>query len=194
MGHIDDALIGAAEALLAESGFRGVTVNAVVERAGSNRPSFYRRYRGIPDLILTVLQTRYGRTLQIADLGHLGKELFEIQLDQLRMFAEPLMMRGLAGFLEAARNDPELERAFVEGFLQPRRTAIKDVIGRAVLRGDIPIPEDPEWICDLLTGPLAMRAVFPGEAPVDLDLAQRTTRAALRELGWTGDSNLEMVF
>lgn len=180
--RIDDALVKSVEEILAESGFRGLTVNGVLDRAGSNRPSFYRRYGGVPELLLATVRHRYSDVPEVADTGDLETELLEFQREQARIFDDPVLRNALPGLLEALRNDQQLEEAFLECFVQPRETAVKNIIGRAVLRGEIAVPEETDWIYDLLTGPLVMRAGMPGRSAVDERLVQQTVRATLTEL------------
>jgi len=168
--RIDDALVKSVEEILAESGFRGLTVNGVLDRAGSNRPS------------LATVRHRYSDVPEVADTGDLETELLEFQREQARIFDDPVLRNALPGLLEALRNDQQLEEAFLECFVQPRETAVKNIIGRAVLRGEIAVPEETDWIYDLLTGPLVMRAGMPGRSPVDERLVQQTVRATLTEL------------
>ena len=184
------ALIAAAEEILLESGFHALSINAVVVRAQTTRPSFYRRYEGgIAELLLDMLEMRYGSNLHVPDSGSLDADLLAIQREQVRMFSDPLLQRCLPGFLDALRTDDELCHRFVEEFFQLRRTAMKDVIGRAVMRGEIPIPRDLEWICDLLTAPLSVRATYPSLDPISDETAIASTRVALAELQWSGASN-----
>ena len=52
---LNDALVRAAGELIVEHGFAGVTVGAIAARAKTTRPAFYRRFEGIPEIVLTVL-------------------------------------------------------------------------------------------------------------------------------------------
>lgn len=45
---------------------------------------------------------------------------------------------------------------------------------------------DPEWICDLITGPMLMRALMPSLGPIDDELVRLTVRSALDALGYQG--------
>ena len=49
---------------------------------------------------------------------------------------------------------------------------------RAVERGETRPGVDTDWICDLLTGPLLMRALVP-TGPIDANLARLTVETAL---------------
>ncbi|WP_425300785.1 hypothetical protein [Nocardia wallacei] len=46
---------------------------------------------------------------------------------------------------------------------------------------------DPEWICDLITGPMLMRALVPMLGPIDETLVQLTVRSALDAVGFPRD-------
>lgn len=179
--ELDEAIRDAATEILLDGGYTALSIEAVAARAGTSRPAFYRRYRALSDVFLDILGRRFGATL-LFDSGDLRTDLVDIQRDQLAMFTDPLVQRSLAGFLEAVRNSPDLTHDFVNGFLKPRRASTVEIISRAASRGEIAAPADPEWICDLLTGPFVMRTLFPGLVQLGEDLVQQTVEAALKEL------------
>lgn len=54
-------------------------------------------------------------------------------------------------------------------------------------RGEIPAGAVPDWIADLLTGPLIMRVVLPGLPPLDDAFISQTVHATLDVLDYAGD-------
>lgn len=178
---LDTAILDAAIDLLLEGGFTALSVEAVASRAGTSRPAFYRRYKAVSGLFMDILSRRFGSTFDF-DSGDLPTDLLEIQRDQLALFTDPLVQQSLAGFLESIRHSSELTQVFVNEFLSPRRASTIKIISKAVARKDIAPPADPEWICDLLTGPFVIRALFPALTPLGEDLVQHTVETALREL------------
>ena len=70
-----------------------------------------------------------------------------------------------------------MEQVFDE-FLAPRRRSTARALQRAVERGETRPGVDTDWICDLLTGPLLMRALLP-TGPIDANLARLTVETAL---------------
>lgn len=178
---LDDQILIATEELLLEGGFASLSIDSIAQRAGTSRPAFYRRYSGIPPLLLAMLLKKFGEPPRV-DTGNLRGDLLGVQVEQVRLFAHPLVRRCLAGFLDSLLADTDLEEAFYEGFFRPRRAATISVIDRAVARGEMSQPTDPEWVCDLLSGPIAMRTLFPRLGPIDEALAQSTTATAVREL------------
>ncbi|NVM97746.1 TetR/AcrR family transcriptional regulator [Arthrobacter sp. SDTb3-6] len=183
--ELDAALLDAAEALLLERGFSAITVEAVSTRAGTTRPAFYRRFDGIPQLVLSLLLHRFAIDLdRLIDHGNLPADLEAIQRDQVELFANPLVSRSLAGFLDAVQMDADLRAVFVQEFLAPRRYGAGVIIRRSVARGEIPENPDVEWACDLLTGPLLMRALLPGLSGLDDALISQTVSSTLHTLGY----------
>jgi AcrR family transcriptional regulator len=180
---IDDSILHATAELIIELGYAQVTVDAVVARASTNKPAFYRRYRGLPDVVPMILAARHGLDDDV-DTGSLPGDLREIQRRQLALFTDPVVTRGFAGWLNDISGSPERAQSFVDGYLAPRRSFTQVLLDRAVGRGEIGAGADPGWLADLLTGPLLMRVVMPGLPPVDEELVARTVETALASLGY----------
>ena len=49
--EIDARIIQAASELVVEHGYSQVTVGQVIERAETSKPAFYRRFRGLADVV-----------------------------------------------------------------------------------------------------------------------------------------------
>jgi hypothetical protein len=69
-------------------------------------------------------------------------------------------------FLAESQNDPEFAALFRERFLKPRREATREVLNRAVKRGEIDPKLDQETIIDLIFGPMVFR-LMAGHGPLD---------------------------
>jgi hypothetical protein len=63
--------------------------------------------------------------------------------------------------------------------MAPRRRSVAAMLARAADRGEIAPPAQPNIVCDLLTGPLLLRAVMPAIGPIDDALLNVTVQAAL---------------
>lgn len=183
---IDDGIVSATAALVAEHGYASVTVDQVVARAGTNKPAFYRRFRHLADVVPRVLASRHG-TDEDVDTGALVDDLVEVQRRQQQLFTDPVITRGLAGWLADIEADPEAGMPFLREYLAPRRAYTKVILDRARNRREIAAAADPEWIADLLTGPLVMRVVMPGLPAIDDLFVAQTIHAALDVLGYEGD-------
>ncbi|MFB7845008.1 TetR/AcrR family transcriptional regulator [Microbacterium sp. NPDC056052] len=183
---IDDAILQATAELITDLGYARLTVTAIIERAGTNKPAFYRRFQNVAEVVPRVLASRHGVDTDI-DTGSLAGDLIEVQRRQERLFTDPVVTRGIAGWLAEVEADPEQGRPFFEHYLGPRRAYTRVILERAVARGEIPQVGDPAWIADLLTGPLLMRVAFPGMPRIDGALLARTVHSALDSLGCVGD-------
>lgn len=183
---IDEDILRAVAELVAERGYARVTIDEVVRRAGTNKPAFYRRFRDLADVVPRLLASRHGTDVDI-DSGALVGDLLEVQIRQRRLFTDPVVTRGFAGWLADVDAEPERGHPFIAGYLGPRRAFTRVILDRAVAHGEISPGADPAWIADLLTGPLLMRVVMPGLPPIDGTLLAQTIHAALDVLGYAGD-------
>lgn len=184
--NIEHDILQAVAELTVEKGYGRITVDQVVARAGTNKPAFYRRFRGLADVVPRLLASRYGTDEDI-DTGALVSDLVEVQRRQRRLFTDPVVTRGLAGWLAELDADPDGGAWFKEGYLGPRRAYTRRILDRAIARGEIVADTDSGWIADLLTGPLIMHVVLPGLPPVDDALIAQTIHASLDVLGYRAD-------
>ncbi|MGW6331514.1 TetR/AcrR family transcriptional regulator [Nocardia rhamnosiphila] len=182
-GRVDAALLEAAAQLIAERGYGALTFQAVADAAGTSRPALYRRYSSRADLVVSVLIARYGLQPGAADLGGIEAELLAIQRHQRELFNDPVLRRAVPGLLEELGRSPEVARRFHDQFLRPRRLSTATILHRATARGEIAPGVDPEWVCDLITGPMLMRALVPELGPIDEEFVQYTVQAALDAVG-----------
>ncbi|TLG16506.1 TetR/AcrR family transcriptional regulator [Nocardia cyriacigeorgica] len=183
---VDAALLEAAARLVVERGYAALSLQAVADEAETSRPALYRRYADRAELVMAVLIDRFGLQPGGLDLGGLEAELLAIQRHQRDLFTEPVLCKALPGLLADLASNPEAARRFQEQFLTPRRVSTASILERAVARGEIAPGVDPEWICDLITGPMLMRALVPSLGPIDDELVRLTVRSALDALGYRG--------
>lgn len=174
---LDAAILDAATELVIADGYVATSIDAIARRAGTTRQAVYRRHPSLPHILIAALSRRFGLD-PAADTGSLRGDLVAVQRNQVDFFSDPLVMRALPGLLDEAARDTEVGSQLFEAFVAPRRRSTARAMERAVQRGEIPDGFDTEWICDLLTGPLLMRALIP-TGPIDENLAQLTVDAAL---------------
>ena len=181
----DDRIIQSTSELVVEHGYSQVTVGQIVERAGTNKPAFYRRFRRLADVVPHALLA-LDHDLDDIDTGSLVKDLAEFQRRQRLLFSAPLITRGLPGWLAEVSSTPEHAMPFIEQFQTPRREALRSILQQATNRGEIKLPSDVEWVTDLLTAPLMMRTIIPGLPHIDDRLLGQSVHAALDALRYRG--------
>lgn len=179
---LTEALLSEAERIMAQEGYSALTIDALVTAVGTTRPTFYRRFPNIAHVALTVVKEAFG-TDTLVDTGSLREDLLVLQREEVEMFSSPLLRNSLGGLLEAARADHDLLGLYEAEFIGPRRANVARVLETASARGEITGDIDAPFICDLLFGPILARTLMPIGAAVDIDLAERTTDAALAAMG-----------
>ncbi|MBF6097164.1 TetR/AcrR family transcriptional regulator [Nocardia cyriacigeorgica] len=184
--ELDAALLGAAERLVVERGYAALTLQAVADEAETSRTALYRRYADRAELVMAVLIDRFGVQPGEQDLGGIEAEMLAIQRHQRDLFTEPVLCKALPGLLADLSSNPATARRFQDEFLAPRRASTASILDRGVARGEIAPGADSEWICDLITGPMLMRALVPSLGPIDDELVRLTVRSALDALGYRG--------
>jgi hypothetical protein len=69
----------------------------------------------------------------------------------------------VAALVGEAGRDPRVATALRERLVDPRRVAVREMIRRAVDRGELDSFTDPELVADVLAGPLFHRLLITGE-------------------------------
>jgi AcrR family transcriptional regulator len=157
---VDQAIEAATLKLLSESGFAGMTMEAVAAEAGVGKPAIYRRYADKPALVAAVIAAQLP-VLTVVDLGDTRAELW--QAVERGFPDDGAAYVGLIGGLMAEhRRHPELIGAFRRSVLLPRRAVGLALITRGQQRGDIRRDIEPVTAVDLFAGPFLAR-VFAGE-------------------------------
>jgi AcrR family transcriptional regulator len=171
-------IFGATRAILAESGMRALTIEAVAARAGVAKATIYRRYRSRHDLALAVLVDVVRTVTAIPDLGDTRRELIQLLRGTLIVLGETLMGRVMQGLVTELATDPSLSRAFRDEVITVRRGEVTRVLERGVARGELRPEPDVALIHEMLFGPVYYRLLLSG-APLEPVFADRVVDALL---------------
>lgn len=163
-------------------GFPAVTIDAIVKRAGTTKPAFYRRFSQVGDMIPAIISSRHDLNAHI-DEGSLELDLIAFQEAQRKIFDDPLVRQGMAGWLAYLTAHQEQAQTFVNGFLGPRTETLVAILMRAALRKEFGAERNPGVIMDILVGPMLMRSMLPGFESIDDRLVSQTVDVALTYLG-----------
>jgi AcrR family transcriptional regulator len=174
---IDAAVVRAALAALAETGYGRLTLEQVARRAGTTKPAIYRRWPNRQRLVLAALGSRLGQA-RAPDTGCTLCDLDEC----LKVFVAAFrrMPADVLGALYAdCAGDPELRAAFMAELFEPPRAAVREALERARARGELRDDVDTELVLDLIGSLVHYRALF-GHAPTsDLEV-ERAVEALLQ--------------
>ncbi len=159
------AVLHAADDLLVERGFGGVTVEGIAARAGVAKQTIYRWWPSKVDILLDTLIDDAGRRLAIPEKGS--------AVDGARRY-----LRSLAGFLTGdaagkvllalmgeAQHDPATAQAFHERYLDPQRARERALLERGIASGELPAGLDVDASLDALCGPVFYRALTGAPIP-----------------------------
>jgi len=191
----DRALLDATLAVLAETGYGGLTTAAVAARAGVSTATLYRRWSSKEELVISAASTYAGELATQTDTGSLEGDLRALLRDKAAALTgeSGRLMRALIG--EAAHNTV-LAEALTTAFLTPVRRRVEEITRRAADRGEIPPVEGAELLGDLVIGRMVSRFLLTPELPDQVDAttaadtADRLLPFVLRAVGRAdGDGN-----
>ncbi|MCS4274925.1 AcrR family transcriptional regulator [Mycetocola sp. BIGb0189] len=181
--NISNALLHAVERRVKESGFDKLTVDTIVQDAGTTRQTFYRRYPNVATTVLDLLETKYGSPIEI-NTSSLEDDLLSVQQGDAKMLSNPFVSKSLPGILHLASTELEVRRRYFEVMIAPRQRIINQIIAAAILRGEVTTGDpNPEYIRELLFSLLVARVVLPPIEPLDDLFIRRSVATAMRELG-----------
>jgi AcrR family transcriptional regulator len=190
------AILEAADDLLAERGFAGVTIEGIAARAGVAKQTIYRWWTSKTDILFDALAEDAAAYFTASDSDDLGGDLRR-HLRQLAVFLTDTdagaVCRALAG---QAQHDPAVAARFRADFVTPQRDRDRAPFRRAQGRGELPDDMDIDFAVDQLVGPVYYRVLITGQpvppeftdALVDHYLCRGQAGAA-RSVGGSGRSS-----
>lgn len=158
------AVLEAADDLLVERGFAGVTIEGIAARAGVAKQTIYRWWTSKTSILFEALLADAAEHFTAADHGNLGSDLRE-HLRQIATFLTATdagaVCRALAG---EAQHDPEVKARFQSEFVAPQRERDREPFLRAQRRGELSRAEDVDLAVDQLVGPVYYRVLITGQS------------------------------
>lgn len=170
-------ILDAASDLLEETGFGGITVDAIAERAGASKATVYRWWPNKASVLTEAFRHTVSSDFPFSETGSLCGDVKE----QLRRFSKFILGRRgriLTAFLVAAQSDPELAAAFREHWITPLRARGRVVLGTHQANGELPADADLDLVMDMMYAPLYYN-LLTGYRPVSASYAEAVTRAVL---------------
>jgi AcrR family transcriptional regulator len=160
------AVLEAADDLLVDKGFYGVTIEGIAARAGVAKQTIYRWWNTKTEILLDAFLQDAAEDLTPPDHGDLGRDL-RAYLHQLADF----LTRSDAGavflaLLGHAQHDPAFAAVLRTRYLDQQRRRDRLPLERAAGRGQLPAGLDIATEVDQLVGPIYHRVLVTGD-PVD---------------------------
>jgi AcrR family transcriptional regulator len=149
--------------LLQEHGYERLTLDEVASAGRASKATMYRRWPTKAELVLAAFIEGVSQDAVPPDTGTLREDLIAIGDTVCAQAKEhSATMRAVLG--EVSRN-PELNDAMQEQLFDQRRAMMKQVVKRAVDRGEIGTDAANSELWDLLPGYLIYRTVIQNRLP-----------------------------
>ncbi|MFY9929969.1 MAG: TetR/AcrR family transcriptional regulator [Streptosporangiaceae bacterium] len=160
------AVLHAADDLLVERGYAGVTIEGIAARAGVAKQTIYRWWPSKFEILMDTLLQDAAGALAVPDTGTVAQDLRQ-HLRQLADFlsAQPAG-RVMLALIGQAQHDAGVARAFQQRFGDERRAQDRVIAERAQARGEVAPGTDLDLLTDMIYGPLYHRVLLTG-LPVD---------------------------
>lgn len=147
-----EAVLQAAEALLAERGYASITIDQIAERAGVSKATIYRWWRTKAAIFMELYSELAKAVRQPPDTGSLAGDLREQVRSAFRLFRESVAGLALAGFVAEGQSNPDTARMLRDVFAQQRRELNLTVIERGIARGEVSPDISAGVASDVITG------------------------------------------
>lgn len=173
-----EAILRAADGLLVEKGFAGVTVEGIAQAAGVAKQTVYRWWGSKTDVLMEAFLEDAVADLEPPDTGSLEADLRAHLGDTARFLTGDdagAVYRALVG---QAQHDSEFARTFRARYLRDQQVRDQKPFVRAIARGDLPPETDVASLAERLIGPIHYRVIVTGE-PVDGPFLATLVDAAL---------------
>jgi len=150
---VDDAIVDATLAVIAERGTFHIRIEDVADRAGVNKTTIYRRHDSVEELVLTSVLQSAADGIPMPDTGTLRGDL-EALVRMVRAALTDPLGRAL---MQASGGGPldELRRRY----WAERFELASALIGRAVERGECGAVDDPAERIESLVAPIHFRII-----------------------------------
>ncbi|WP_369131140.1 TetR/AcrR family transcriptional regulator [Modestobacter roseus] len=163
----DGAIRAAILQVLAESGYTGLTMDAVASAAGVGKATIYRRWRTKSDLVADAVAELSQVPVDSPDTGNLEGDL-RVLLHWLVGAVNGPVGAATLSLLSALPHEPALREAFQTGPMELWRQAFTAVWARAGERGEVPTDVVGSALSSTASAPILQRWLFSGQ-PVPID-------------------------
>jgi AcrR family transcriptional regulator len=175
------AIIAATNTLLTERGGAALSVEAVARLAGVGKPTIYRWWPTLADLVLEVLLHQADATIPVVQHTSLRETLRRfllLSLEAIEAGAGPHLQYLMA----QAQLDEAFRERFREHFTAKRRAVLKSVLEPHVGRGRSRGGRYLDILVDFVFGAMWYR-LLTGHAPLDASFAEDVTEAVVGLMG-----------
>ena len=133
--RIVGAVLEATVALLAETGYADLSVDAIARRAGTSKPAIYRRWPSKAHLVHEAVFP-IGEATELPDTGSLAGDVRAMVRRSADVLTTPAAGAALTGLVGELAADPTLHSALLQRFSGILSQGLADRLAAAVARGE----------------------------------------------------------
>jgi AcrR family transcriptional regulator len=142
-----------------------MSMEEVATRAGVGKATVYRRWPTRGALALDAFMAEFRSQLAPPDTGALRSDLVAAFRAWSRAVTKTRAGRMLAGLIAETQRDPQLAAAWRERVFEPLRVQHRELVDRALRRGEIPADTDADVVLDLVFG-AGYHRLLQGHLPI----------------------------
>ena len=178
----DTAILDATIDVLSEQGYGGLTMSAIIERAGVSSATLYRRWPTKIEVVMAAIESITPEPAS-TDTGSLEGDIraFISHLATSVAHRREHIVEALAA---GSATHPELDEAIKAKFITPRLVELRGILARARDRGELATVPSAELAASFVSGPAYHRA-YVLRLPLTPRFVQTATTFALNGLGAT---------
>jgi AcrR family transcriptional regulator len=159
------AVLHAADDLLVERGFGGVTIEGIAARAGVAKQTIYRWWPSKVDILLDTLIDDASRQLSLPEKGAVVAGVRRYLRSLARFLTKEPAGKVLLALIGEAQHDAEVAAMFHQRYLDPQRQREREMLERGIASGELAADLDVDAALDALLGPVLYRALTGAKIP-----------------------------
>ena len=175
--ELDQRILEAALAMLADAGYAQLRLDALAARAGVAKTTILRRWPSKPAVVAAAVQRLALQTADVPESSNLREDLRALLSNAVAAFASG-PGRFVPALIRESGDHAEITDLLAT-VIQTRRAAYRRALNRAIARHELHPDVDQEVIIDLLIGPLWTRLLITRQ-PVSQALVEEIVDAVLR--------------
>ena len=173
-----DAILTATDALLNEGAGARLTIEAIARRAEVGKPTIYRWWPTLADLVLDVLLRQADATIEVTTFKSLPATLRRFLRQSVKAIVDGAGVH-LRFLMAQAQQDEAFRERFRENFTAKRRAVLRSIFVQAVERGELGSELNLDLLLDIVFGAMWYR-LLTGHAPMDASFADELTEVVTR--------------
>ena len=165
--------------LLGETGYAGLSVDAIARRAGTSKPAIYRRWPSKAHLVHEAVFPIDSEATELPDTGSLADDVREMVRRTVTVLTTPAARAALPGLVGEMAADLTLHAALLERFGDILSRGLTERLDKALARNEVRPDVTAAELSEALAG-ITFLALLTRGAALDDAWVERTATLILR--------------